>query len=405
MPRTRVSVTRCADYEPARVRQAVHEALGRLGGLSDLLAPGRTVLLKPNLLSSTMGPERPVNTHPAIVRAVAEYAGDRGCRVQIGDSCGRVGAKATEDALEVSGVRRLADAIGAEVVNFDRRPAEKIEGLDMDSLPGFDLCRAALDADVVFDLPKLKTHGLTYLTGAVKNMFGCVPGKGKKTVHRHAPKPAALAEAVVEVFARVRPQLTLMDGIVAMEGRGPNSGAPREVGVLLAGRDAVAVDAVAAAVCGFEAADILTTRLAAERGLGVGDLGQIEVVGEAIRDVRVPDFRKPFSKGLPLAFALLPDTLLRWIMQLPTSARSRIDAEKCVLCGQCVANCPSAALSVRKGKVVCDRRKCIACYCCEEVCDYDAAHVTSSRALALARRVLRVVRRWGSGPRAADEVK
>ena len=399
MPRTRVSVTRCGDYDSARVGHAVHEALERLGGLSDLLAPGRTVLLKPNLLSSTIGPERPVNTHPAVLRAVAEYVGERGCRVQIGDSCGRVGAGATEDALEVSGVRRLADATGAEVVNFDRRSVEGIEDPGTDVLPRFDLCRAALDADLVFDLPKLKTHGLTYLTGAVKNMFGCVPGKGKKIVHLHAPKPAALAEAVVEVFARVRPRLTLMDGIVAMEGRGPNSGDPREVGVLLAGRDAVAVDAVAAAVCGFEAADVLTTRLAAQRGLGVEDLTQIEVVGEAISDVRVPDFRRPFGRGRPLAFALLPDTLLRWIMHLPASTHCRIDADKCVLCGQCVANCPPGALSVRKGEVVCDPRKCIACYCCEEVCDYDAARVVESRALALARRAVRAVRRGANEAR------
>ncbi len=399
MSRTRVSITRCGDYDPAHVGEAVREALGRLGDLSDLLVSGCTVLLKPNLLSSTIGPERPVNTHPAVVRAVAEYIAERGCRLQIGDSCGRVGPGATGNALEVSGVRQLADEVGAEVVDFDRQPIEGVEHSDTDVLPRFDLCRAVLDADVVVNLPKLKTHALTYLTGGVKNIFGCVPGKGKKIVHLHAPKPAALAEAVVEVFSRVRPQLTLMDGIVAMEGRGPNGGDAREVGVLLASRDAVALDAVAAAVCAFDAADVPTTQLAARRGLGVGDLARIEVVGEAISDVLVRDFKRPFGRGRSLVFALLPDRLLRWIVHPLTATHSRIDGEKCVLCGQCVVNCPPLALSVSDGRVVCDSRKCIACYCCEEVCDYDAVRVVESRALALARRAARAVRGGANGKR------
>jgi uncharacterized protein (DUF362 family) len=211
MAKARVAVTPCGNYDIERVRRAVRESLAQLPEAERLLTPGRKVLLKPNLLSSNKGPEQPVNTHPAVVRAVAEFLIERGCKVSIGDSCGSVRPGATDKALLTSGLTAIAADTGAKIINFDRAPCQR---LGSGKFPEIMITNAVKDAEVIINLPKLKTHGLTFLTGAVKNLYGTIPGKGKKTGHVMAPKPAALAEILVDLLAAIRPQLTIMDAII-----------------------------------------------------------------------------------------------------------------------------------------------------------------------------------------------
>jgi uncharacterized protein (DUF362 family)/Pyruvate/2-oxoacid:ferredoxin oxidoreductase delta subunit len=390
---TCVSIAKCDDYDRERVRAAVRECLGRLDGLSDLLR-GKKVLLKPNLLSSTATPEKDiVNTHVEIIRAVAELLlGDFGCTVRIGDSCGRVAPGANQDAFENSGLIALAKEMPIELVDFNTAPSERVTNPQAEIMREFYVPRAVLETDVLFNLPKLKTHQLTYMTGGVKNMLGVIPGRGKKLVHLAAPKPEAMAVALVDIFQRVTPHIALMDAIDAMEGNGPNSGAKRRVGLLIASRDSVALDAVAAAAVGFNPGDIPTTVLAEKRGLGVGELGKIDVRGESLGAVRVPDFKKPMTYGRAWVAKLIPASLLRGAVHLVSSYRSVIDDDACVRCGQCIANCPVKRLQMRNKCVVATEGVCIACYCCEEVCDYDAIRIVRSplvRAFAATRRLFR----------------
>jgi len=398
-----VAVARCASYERQAVRAAVRECLDALDGLEALLR-SKAVLLKPNLLSSTAGPDEPVNTHPEVVRAVAErLVGDFGCRVRIGDSCGTVRPHATECALANSGVFAVAEELGAEVVNFDEDGFETLDVAGPGPLRRFDVARAVLEAEVVVSLPKFKTHQLTLLTGAVKNMLGVVPGRGKKQVHLAAPKPDAMAEALVAIYAKVPPHLVLMDAVVGMEGNGPNGGTPRPVGLLLASRDGVAVDAVAGAIMGYAEQEVQTTRLAHERGLGVGRLDGITVLGGRPEEFVVPDFRKPFSYRRSFLFALIPAALARWFLRHAASYHSEVDPDRCVRCLQCVENCPSGALSEISGRIVCDRARCIACYCCEEVCDYDAVRVVRSPLVRAGERAKDLLRFGHRGRRRVAE--
>lgn len=390
MAKATVALVRCEDYEYSLVRAAVKRCLDQVEGLDSLLAGARTVLLKPNLLSHTRGPEWPVNTHPHVVRAVGEYILEHGCRIQIGDSCGHVGA--TEEAFTVSRLREVAADLGAELVSFDRAPCTPLPQVLGRFAPPVSITDAVRSADLVFNLPKLKTHSLTFFTGAIKNMFGTIPGKGKKLLHRFAPKPLALARAAVDVFEAVRPQVVLIDGIVAMEGPGPNRGTARKVGVLIASRDNVAADAIACAIVGFRRQDVPMLGIAAKCGLGVDRFNEIAVVGENLKELQVADFRKPFGPAQVAAFALAPEALLQLAMWLPTSARAHVDDSRCVRCGRCLASCPPRALYLHRGRIACRAGRCIQCYCCEEICDHDAVQVREAWYVRAPRRLWRAWR-------------
>jgi uncharacterized protein (DUF362 family)/NAD-dependent dihydropyrimidine dehydrogenase PreA subunit len=391
-----VSIVRCPDYDRERVRSAVEKSLDMLDGL-DALLRGKTVLLKPNLLSDTATPDGVVNTHPEIVRAVAErLMRDFGCRVLIGDSYGGVSLGANRRALQNSGMAAVADELRAEIVDFNAVRSERLTNPTYQILREFYVPRAVLEADVIFNLPKFKTHQLTYFTGAVKNMLGVIPGRGKQLVHLAAPKPEAMAAALVEIYQRVRPHVTLLDAVLGMEGNGPNTGGRRAVGLLLASRDGIALDAAAESIMGFKPGDVLTTVLGHERGLGIGRLDQIDIRGEALESVRIPDYKKPISYGKSWVLKLLPAAPARWYLRHRASYESVVNHGRCVQCGRCIANCPARRLRIEGGRVVSDGSACIACYCCEEVCDCEAIHVVRSplaRAASAARRLLSGKRR------------
>jgi uncharacterized protein (DUF362 family)/Pyruvate/2-oxoacid:ferredoxin oxidoreductase delta subunit len=374
-----VSIARCSDYDPRRLRDAVEQALAPLPGIDGLLAAGRRVLLKPNCLSPWDGPEKAVNTHPEFVRAVAEHCVRRGCAVAIGDSCGSLGEGSTRRAMAVSGLPQVAADVGAELINFDRSPSVAAECPDAHILRRpFRVTAAYGEADVVVTLPKFKTHGLTLLTGAIKNQFGMIPGRGKKDVHLLAPKPAAMAQALVDVYSIVKPHLALMDAVVGMEGNGPTAGEPRGVGLLLASRDGVALDSAEGAIMGFEPGQVLVTQYAHERGLGCGELGAVQVVGVPLAQAAVPDFTKPTHRLQGAVMKLVPGGAVRWLFDQVGTARPEVDGQKCILCGECVANCPAGALREEDGRITANHELCISCYCCTEVCRQRAVRMRRS---------------------------
>jgi uncharacterized protein (DUF362 family)/Pyruvate/2-oxoacid:ferredoxin oxidoreductase delta subunit len=372
MAKSSVSLVRCADYDPARVRRAVAEALSLLAGLPDLAGGGKRVLLKPNLLSSNDPPERAVNTHPEFVRAVAEFFIARGWRVLIGDSCGSLSPGSTAQAIRTTGLDRVAQATGAEIVDFDRAPSIQAPIPDGRVLRTVKVPKLIREVDLFVTLPKLKTHGLTLCTGAVKNQLGLVPGKGKKDIHLLAPKPEMMAEALLDIHSLVRPRLAVMDAIVAMEGNGPAAGRPRAVGLVIAGADALSLDAVAAEIMGYDRGEVDTTRLGHERGLGIGRIEEIDVAGVPLNEAVVPDFKKPPRKVGSRLFKLMPNFLLRWMFDSVGAAYAEVMDDRCVLCGECVANCPAKAFKKVGGRMRADRRLCISCYCCSEVCEQRA---------------------------------
>ena len=374
-----VSIAKCEDYTLEKVYHAIHQSLSLLNGTEMLVRPGKKVLLKLNLLSSSQPPERAVNTHPAVVRALVDiFQKDFGCEVYIGDSSGSVKNSSTFNAFRVTRINEIAENTGARIVNFDKDKYIDVYNKDYEILDKFRIARTLREVDFIVSVPKLKTHGLTQYTGAIKNMLGSIPGNGKKNVHLIAPKPTVFAKALVDIYQMAPPNLIIMDAIVGMEGNGPNAGNPKKVGLIISSRDSVALDTVASNIIGFEPMAVPTIRFAHQRGLGIGELSNITVAGESIQNVAVHDFKKPSSGAQDFAGKYLPNFLLAMMFDNTCSTFSTVNHSNCTRCYECVRNCPAGAMSKDTGKVVVDKKKCIGCFCCDEVCDFHAIEMKRS---------------------------
>lgn len=375
----KVAIVRCEDYEPERVRDAVGRALDLIGGLGRVVQPGQRVLLKPNLLRAAP-PSRGVTTHPAVIRAAVAAVREAGAEAWVGDSPGGIQWNVTDRVLEETEVGPAAREAGAEIRDFDAGGSEAVECPDAVILKRFALARAVREADVVVSVPKLKTHGQLLYTGAVKNVLGCLPGGGKIRVHQLATKARQLSAALLDIYAVVRPRLALIDGILAMEGEGPSHGKVRHLGLLIASEDGVAADAVACHVIGYPPRATPILKQAEERGLGVGDLRKIEVVGVPLEEAVVRDFVRPSN----FAFEVIPSFLMKLIGR-GVSVRPEIVQELCKKCGLCQRSCPADAIerpSTSPGRpepaegrhegLVINHKKCVRCFCCHELCPHDA---------------------------------
>ncbi len=361
----RVAVVRCPDYTPAQVEASLREALACLGGLPCFVKPGQTVLVKPNLLSPR-APGEAVTTHPELVAAVVRECRRAGAaRVWVGDS--PAGDHPDDELWERTGMAAAVPAAGGELRSL-RGPAVPVScGSCAVPVPAW-----LADADVVISLPKLKTHMLTVLTGAVKNVYGLIPGEVKSLYHGSHPGPLSMASFLADVFSRLRPGLTIMDAVLAHEGDGPATGTPRAVGLLLAGADAVAIDACCAGVLGLRPDQIPLVAIAGQRGLGVADRDRIELCGNGVQCLRETRLRRARGGFLQR----LPEARFRFLSRLLTY-RPEIDQDLCRRCGVCAQTCSQHAIPFSGGAYRIDRARCILCLCCLESCPHHAIRVRS----------------------------
>jgi NAD-dependent dihydropyrimidine dehydrogenase PreA subunit len=237
-----------------------------------------------------------------------------------------------------------------------------------------------MDSDLLINLPKLKTHGMTTMTLSVKNVFGCIPGKRKIQWHlRAGVNRHYFAHMLVELYGIIRPGLNVVDAVVGMEGEGPNAGNPRKIGLIIAGSDGIAVDSTICQVVGLPPRDVLTNRIGSGLGLGVSQPKDIEVVGEGLDEVRVRGFSLPRSMepqwGLPGP--------LRWLLRNWLTAKPYVRRDLCKLCEVCVKGCPPGALAEVDERIDVDYSKCIRCFCCSEFCPEQAIDVRKGWPLRL----------------------
>lgn len=355
---SKVSLIRCESYDQSKVFEAVKKSIDLLGGIGEFVKPGMKVLLKPNLLSPRP-PEDAVDTHPEIVRAVVKLVKGAGGIPIIGDSPGGFG-KNVEEVYVASGMRKVADEEGVELVKFT---SSKFVG-------GIPISRYVFDVGCFISLPKLKTHCVTVLTAAIKNTFGTIPGLYKAGCHSRAPKEGEFAALIARVHSASRPHLNILDGILAMEGDGPSGGKPRMMNLVAASRDAVALDSCAAHIMGLKPLDILVTKEAHALGLGEADLTKIEIAGDAIDSFKLKDFVLP--QTLPLH--LVPTGIAHGIASL-IRFKPYIDMDICAHCNLCKLSCPTSAITIEPDNCEIDYSKCIVCMCCHEVCPYKAIRI------------------------------
>lgn len=362
----RVAIVRCPSYAETGLREAVGRSLELSGGLDGFVRRGTKVFLKINHLSPGSPPERAIVTHPLFTKQVVALLKDQGADVTVGDDI----PSNHERGFEVSGYDAMCREMGVRLLNLRSAGFREVPCPGGAELESVHIAAAALEADLVVNLPKLKTHSLTAYTGAVKNMFGTIPCGRRYDAHSRFTDHEAFGRMLVDVFSCIPPRLTLMDAVTAMEGAGPSAGRPRALGLVLASRDAVALDAVAQSLIGFGAGDVATTREAARRGLGTADLEAIEVVGETLEEVRPRRFRKPalpvglFKRRLPASvYGLISAELI---------LRPTVIPDACTGCGDCVAACFRSAVALAGGRASIRDEACIQCLCCHEVCRVDA---------------------------------
>lgn len=372
-----VSIAKCTRYDNlSEVTAAIRKTLELLGNLHDLFQAGkRKVLLKPNLLDHTKGPESAVNTHPSILWALSDVLkSDYNCTVCIGESSGGLSYGKTKKAFENMGLVKLAENMNVELIDFDRCEIETVEDSRMKSLRSLSIPKILREVDCIINVPKLKTHDLLDYTGAIKNMFGIIPGSGKRDVHVHAPRREQMAECIVDVYQTVIPHLAIMDAIIGMEGNGPAAGNPKKVGLILGSQDNVALDAVASYIVGFEPLEILTTRAASDRNLGIARLDNIKIIGVSLEDARIYDYKKTERYNFA-RLKFLPDFVVRLLWGGQTAGRPFIIRQKCEACHSCLKSCPVDAITDEGGVLTVDHEKCIECYCCRELCPCSAVGV------------------------------
>ena len=356
-------------YDYKVLMPVVRQMIADIGDLS--IRHQSTVLIKPNLLLPTR-PERAVLTHPNIVRAVVEYVLDMGARPQISDS------PALGPFERVISMGGYAEALkGLDVL---WKPFKQTAKLDIDMPFGtIDLARDAVEADVIINLAKLKTHSQMYLTLGVKNMFGCVVGSMKPEWHLRAGIDRdKFARLLVQVCHNLAPALTLVDGVLAMEGQGPGkSGTPRELGIVVGSRSAFAADRAICKYLGIEPEKLATNRAAAQLGLADESL---YITGDfhMIHDFNFPDLG-------PLTFGSgsFQKLARRHLLQKPV-----VNDRLCGVCNKCWQYCPAHAVIRNKHKVRFDYDRCIRCYCCQEVCPEGAIRTIEPLAGKLVRKII-----------------
>jgi uncharacterized protein (DUF362 family)/Pyruvate/2-oxoacid:ferredoxin oxidoreductase delta subunit len=385
-----VSVVTCDEYEPEKILASVQRAVDLLGGIGRFIPPGSKVLLKPNMLQG-LPPGRAVATHPQVVRAVGLLLIGAGASVTLADSPGggiRYVPGNLQKAYDASGYSRVADELGVRlnlstgysVISF---PQGKV-------IKQFPIIDAATDADRIVSVSKAKTHLLTLLTGATKNLFGLIPGLEKPVFHARFQDPGRFADMLLDLHAQVRADLHIVDGVIGMEGDGPTGGDPRQVGVILAGTSAVAVDYVLCRVLGIEPLDVPVIRAAIERGWLEEHGENITTLGESLESVRVTDFKKPstyLGEGRGIREKRLLQALYRLVRVY--ALRPRVVPHRCIRCGKCLAICPAGAIRIEREGVVIDRSRCIRCYCCHEMCTEEAIVLERGVAGKVLQKILR----------------
>jgi uncharacterized protein (DUF362 family)/Pyruvate/2-oxoacid:ferredoxin oxidoreductase delta subunit len=354
MKKSRV-IIRSASYNYELLRPLIFDMIDSF--CEGRIKKGDKVLIKPNLLAPAR-PESAMITHPLVIKAVAEYVIQQGGRPQISDSPAMGGF---EKVLKESGIRSALK--GIEVAFREFRESSVLDAGD--PFKKIEIAKDALEADLLINVPKLKTHAQMCMTLGVKNLFGCVVGMRKPEWHfRTGVNRELFATLLVKIHHALKPAVTLLDGILAMEGQGPGrSGVPREMGIMAASDDSYALDLTVCNMLGANPHNVFTNKVA----LGMGYVNDvIDVTGEM---PAIDNFRFPEISPLVFGPKMLHGFMRRNLVQRPTRGGS-----ECKLCGECWKYCPAKAISLKGRKIRIDYDKCIRCYCCIEVCPHAALH-------------------------------
>ncbi|NLE24109.1 MAG: DUF362 domain-containing protein [Clostridiaceae bacterium] len=373
---SKVIIQECKNYELDTVIEKINAAVEMLGGWDKFVKPQDNVLLKVNLIGPKSSDTAAV-THAEFVRAMVRILKSKNCNVWIGDSSGGAiaGIAPTAQAFKVAGYEKVAEEEGAQIKNFDREGVVAVcpeSGCEETMY----IAKPMFDADVVINLPKLKTHSAQIFSGAVKNVFGCIPGLRKAKYHKIAPDPIDFGQIICDIHNAAKIQLHIMDGIYAMQGEGPTAGSVYQAGKILVSEDPLALDAVAAKMVGIDVEDVPIMVTARNRNLGEGFLKNIKIAGGYEQVPRLTNFKLPKRFGTTKK---RNGKILVKVIEF-FNTYPRINHDKCRKCNMCVESCPVQAIDKETKQI--DYSACIACMCCHELCMFKAVELKNSNKAA-----------------------
>jgi uncharacterized protein (DUF362 family) len=342
----KVAIVRCKSYKQKEVDSAIAQALKLIDFKFE---KGKTVLIKPNVVGCFPKNQIAITTNPSLIEAVCKILKKEGCKIFIGDSP----FTNPETAFIKSGISKVAKKYGKMLI-FEQEKMIKIIDRKAKFLREFEIPKIIKDADLVINMPKLKTHTLTKYTGAIKNLYGTIPGGLKQRLHNEARGEKKFSKLLVDIYQNIKPELTIMDAVIGMDREGPTAGKQRKVEFIIASKNGAALDIIATKMIELKPKKVYAIREAVKRKLASYN---IEVVG--VKKIPKINFRKPSPQQMSKSRALIR----RLFVERPII----VDEAKCARCGMCAKHCPGRAITLEPYPRF-NRKKCIRCFCCIEIC-------------------------------------
>jgi uncharacterized protein (DUF362 family)/Pyruvate/2-oxoacid:ferredoxin oxidoreductase delta subunit len=354
-----VLVLNCPNYTQEKVDKAIIEVFKNI---KIDIKPNSKVLIKPNILMAKK-PEYACTTNPAMIDAVCKILKEKKCKIIIGESSGWN----TMNSFSISGIKAVAEKYDAKIIAFenDKISEKNIDGVILKELKITSLIE---DVDYIINMPKMKTHGLMRITGAVKNCYGFVPGIQKGLYHIKGKDEKVFGELLIDIYLQCKDKITIniMDAIVGMQGEGPGNGDPINTGLILASTDAISLDVIQSKIMGFDPIKIGTINAAIKRKLL--NISKVNVIGD-YKNSNIPKLNyRPAGEGTQIIKFIT--TAKSFLLKTPALI-PEVNKDKCIKCSICAKLCPVHCITLEPYPTF-DRKTCIKCYCCHEHCPHGA---------------------------------
>lgn len=370
MNKNAVYLAACDQYDYSKIKAAVDTIFTQLD-LDSLIKPGMNVAIKPNLLMRSK-PEAAIITHPLVTAAVGTRIQSLGANVIIAESGGGPYNAAVMKAMySGTGYEAMAKKFGL-ALNHDAGYSV-MEAPHGQRCKSFNILDPLVKADLIVDIAKLKSHCLTVMSGAVKNMFGSVPGLMKPEFHCRFPEKEDFGIMLVDLCETVKPRIVIVDAIDAMEGNGPSGGKARHIGAILGGTSPYNVDLVGAKIMNMDPKEVYMLKSAIDRGLCPDSYTELELLGEPVEKFAKKDFIQPESKTND--FIQRVPAPLRPLAKKIATPKPVIREKDCIGCGKCRESCPQHVIAIRNKKAAILYKRCIRCFCCHEMCPVRAIDI------------------------------
>ncbi|MCF7952700.1 MAG: DUF362 domain-containing protein [Spirochaetales bacterium] len=388
-----VYIDRCSSYAESELNTVLNSVLSSIEKdlSSDFSFKNKKVLIKPNILSDAP-PQKAVTTHPLVIKGLIREVQDRGGIAYVGDS---PAIHTSHFNASVCGIQDVCRETGAAWLNFtegtEKYPLSS-EDTEADGQKGAVLTSHISEMDIIISAAKMKTHQLMGMTGAVKNLFGLMPGLQKSPYHLKYPTKKQFGNFLLDIFSSLPRTIAVMDAVTAMEGPGPNNGYPKGVGIILGSADPTALDAAASDIMGYSPMEISTIPAAVRRNLTkIKQYEDISFPHLSPNEVRPKDFLLIPNKGRAKSSIVIDFFLSKLAGPLYRKRKHGpvIKPESCISCGKCAAICPGSAIMKGKNSFFIDLGRCIRCYCCHEVCPADAISIVKQNADKEQKRLLK----------------